>query len=165
MPVTSLLSKAVEAMLNEAVHAELYASNLYKHVSNQLQRVGYFGAQKHFASASAEELTHYQKLADFLNDRGTTAKIPTIEAMTEKVATLRDALELAYETELDLGRDYDRWYKTAAAEDPTTAQFLLFYLEEQRTSVGRYGDLLARLDRAGDNEAALLMIDNELGEG
>lgn len=165
MPVKSLLSKSVESMLNEAVHAELYASNLYKHVANQLQRVGYFGAQKYFAGESADELTHYQKLADYLNDRGTTAKIPAVEAMTESVGSLRDAIELAFQTELDLERNYSRWYKTVATDDPITAQFLLFYLEEQRVSVGKYGDLIARLDRAGDNEAALLMIDTELGEG
>ena len=163
MPVKSLLSKANEAMLNEAVHAELYASNLYKHIANSMQRVGYFGAQKHFASASAEELEHYQKLADYLNDRGTQAKIPVIEAMTDKISTVAEALDTAFEAELDLERNYTRWYKAMAAEDPVTAEFLLFFLKEQRESVGKYGDLIARLDRAGDNEAAILMIDQELG--
>ena len=43
------------------------------------------------------------------------------------------------------------------------AVFLLFFLKEQRESVGQYGDLISRLDRAGDNEAAMLMIDTELG--
>lgn len=159
----SLLTKSTEAMLNEAVQAELLASNLYKHVSNQLQRLGYFGAQKHFAEASSEELTHYQKIADFLNDRGTSAKIPTIAAMTEEVSSLFDAIDLAYSTELELERNYVRWYK--GTDDIIVQQFLLFFLEEQRKSVGAYGDLIARLDRAGDNEAAILMIDQELSEG
>lgn len=163
MQVKSLLSKSVESMLNEAVHAELYASNLYKHVSNHMQRVGYFGAQKHFAGASAEELEHYQKLVGYLNDRGTIAKMPSVEAMTESYATLRDALEAAYEAELSLERDYTRWYSAIAKDDPVTAQFLLFFLEEQRSSVGQYGDLLARIDRAGDNDAAILLLDQELG--
>lgn len=160
----NLLSKPVEGVLQEAVQSELYASHLYKHVSNQLQRIGYFGAQKFFASESANELTHYQKHANFLNDRGTVASLPTLDAITDPVKSLRDAIELAYETELQLGRDYERWYK-ACADDVTVQQFLLQFLEEQRKSVGEYGDLLARLDRAGDNEAALLMIDTEMGEG
>jgi ferritin len=45
-----------------------------------------------------------------------------------------------------------------------TAQFLLQFLEIQRKSIGEYGDLLARLQIADDNAAALLMIDNELGQ-
>lgn len=163
MLIKSLLSKSVEAMLNEAVQAELSASHLYKHVANQLQRIGYFGAQKHFASESADELTHYQRIADFMNDRGSVARLPMLEAVADTVASLKDALELAYETELQLGKDYDRWYR-AAAEDPTVQQFLLFFLEKQRESIGEYGDLLTRLARAGNNEAAVLLIDQELGE-
>ena len=156
----NLLSKTTEAMLNEAVQSELYASHLYKHLANQLQRIGYFGAQKHFASEAADELEHYQKLADLMNDMGSVAKVPMLEAITDKVASLRDALEIAYETELQLGQDYERWYKDSP---PMVQQALHFFLEQQRTSIGEYGDWLARLDRAGQNEAAILMIDNELG--
>ena len=161
MAVKSLLSKSVEAMLNEAVHAELYASNMYRHLAVQMQRVGYFGAHKHFSAAASEELEHFEKLADYLNDRGTVAKIPALEAIADKVASLGDALDAALEAELDLERNYVRWYKGCECE--ITKQFLLGFLEEQRKAVGEYGDLIARLDRAGDNEAAILLIDQELG--
>lgn len=163
MLIKSLLSSGVEAALNEAVASELYASHLYKHIANQLQRLGYFGGQKWFAKESADELVHYQRLADYLNDRGTTAKIPQLEACTEKIGSLRDALELAFETERDLGANYARWYR-GAAEDPTTQQFLHFYLEQQRTSVGEYMDWLTRLQRVDDDSCGILMIDKELGE-
>ena len=164
MLIKSLLSRPVEAALNEAVQAELYASHLYRHLSNQLQRIGYFGAQKFFAGESADELTHYQKHADYLNDSGTVAKIQTIDAITDQVSSLQDALEIAFETEVQLGKDYDRWYKVAS-DDPTTQQHLLQFLEIQRKSVGEFGDLLTRLARAGNNEAAILLIDQEMGEG
>jgi ferritin len=163
MLTKSLVSKTVEGILNEAVHSELYASQLYRHVANQLQRIGYFGAQKFFAGESADELTHYQRHADYLNDRGTVARMPTVEAINDPIKSLGDALELAYETELQLGKDYERWYK-ACSEDMTTQRHLLFFLEEQQTSVGQYGDLLARMARAGSNEAAVLLIDQEMGE-
>lgn len=163
MLTKSLIAKPIEAMLNEAVHAELTASHLYKHIANQMQRAGYFGAQKFFLSESADELEHYQKHADFLNDVGTVAKLPELAAHTDTIGTLRDALELAYETEMQLGKDYARWYRESAA-DPIVQQFLLQFLEIQRKSTGEYGDLLARLDRCGDNEAAILMLDTELGE-
>lgn len=158
----NLLSKQTEAMLNEAVQAELYASHLYKHLANQLQRIGYFGAQKHFASESADELEHYQKLADLMNDMGSVASVPMLEAITDKVATLRDALEIAYETELQLGQDYERWFK-GCADAPLVQQALLQFLDIQRSSIGEYADRLTRLDRAGQNEAAILLIDQELG--
>lgn len=162
MLIKSMLSRAVEAALNEAVQAELYASHLYRHIANQLQRIGYFGAQKYFAGESADELTHYQKHVDYMNDSGSVAKLPAIEAITDAVGSLQDALEIAFETEVQLGKDYERWYKVAS-DDPTTQQHLLQFLHIQRTSVGEFGDLLTRLDRAGANEAAILLIDQEMG--
>ena len=159
----SLLSPEVKACLDEAVHAELYAANLYKHIANQLQRLGYFGAQKFFLAESASELEHYQIHANYQNDSGTVASIPAIEAMDEPIGTLRDANEAAYDTELQLEKDYIRWY-SACAKDTVTAEFLLQFLRGQRKSVGEYGDLLSRLDLAGDDRAALLQIDNELGK-
>lgn len=157
----SLLKPDVENILNQAIHAELFASNLYKHLANQLQRLGWFGAQKHFAGESADELEHYQKLADYLNDRGTVAKVPAVEAMDDTVTGLRDAIEIAYETEVELGRNYEQWFE---ASDTTTRQFLLQFIEIQRVSIGEYADLISRLDRAQDNPAALFAIDAELGE-
>lgn len=159
----SLLSPEVKACLDEAVHAELYAANLYKHIANQLQRLGYFGAQKFFLAESASELEHYQIHANYQNDSGTVASIPAIEAMDEPIGTLRDAIETAYDTELQLEKDYVRWY-SACTKDPVTAEFLLQFLRGQRKSVGEYGDLLSRLDLAGDDRAALLQIDNKLGK-
>lgn len=159
-----MLTKQIEAMLQEAVQSELYASHLYKHLANQLQRLGYFGAQKHFAAEYADEVEHYQKLANLLNDMGSVAKLPMIEAITDPVTTLRDAFEIAFETETQLGSDYERWFK-GCADAPLVQQALHFFLEKQRTSSGEYRDWITRLDRAGTNEAALLLIDQELGEG
>jgi ferritin len=163
MPVSNLLDKPTEDMLNKAVHAELYASHLYRHVSNQMQRVGFFGTQKFFAGESADELKHYQLIADYMNDRGTSAKVPALEACTEVATDIADAIELGYETELQLMRDYEKWYRECKCV--TTQQFLLQFLETQRKSVGEYGDLMSRLGLVSGDKAGMLMMDQELGNG
>jgi len=156
-----LISNPVEDALQQAVQAELYASNLYKHLANQCQRLGLFGAAKYFKQESAEELEHYQAIADYLNDRGAVAEVPVIEACDEAVSTLNDALEIAYNAEVDLGGKYAGWYK---AVDPMTQQFLLGYLEIQRKSIGTYADWLQRLSLGGKDECAVIIIDAELGK-
>lgn len=161
MQTANLLPKPTELILNKAVQSELYASHLYKHIANQMQRVGYFGAQKFFAGESADELAHYQKIADFMNDMGCMASTPALPACTEKPATLVDAIALGYETELQLMRDYGKWY--AECQCVFTRQFLLQFLEFQRKSVGEYGDLLARLKLVEGDRAGTLLIDQELG--
>ena len=121
----------------------------------------------HSLHAQIQDLTsereHYQIHATYQNDSGDVAAIPAIEAMDEPVGTLRDAIEAAYDTECQLERDYIRWY-SACSKDPVTAEFLLQFLRGQRKSVGEYGDLLARLTLAGEDRAAILMIDSELGK-
>lgn len=161
MQAANLLQKPTEQMLNKAVHSELYASHLYKHIANQMQRLGYFGAQKFFAGESADELEHYQKLADFMNDMGAMAATPPLEACAEKPTTLVEAIALGYETELQLMRDYAKWY--AECQCVITRQFLLQFLEFQRKSVGEYGDLLDRLKLVEGDRACTLLIDQELG--
>lgn len=157
-----IISQECKDMLDDAVHSELYASNLYKHIANELQRIGYFGANKFFLKESADELEHYQRHVEFQNDVGTVAKVPMIEAMNEPIKTLSDAIETGYETELQLYNDYKKWY-AQASDDPVVQQFLLQFLEIQRTSVGEYGDLLARIQLVDQDKAGMLLIDQELG--
>lgn len=167
----SLLSDSVESILNEAVQQELFASHLYKHLANQLQRIGYFGAQKYFSHESSEELGHYQNIVDYMNDMGTVAVVPSLPAVGNSVITLRDALQIAFDTERELMDRYVDWYSES---DPVTQQFLLQFLERQRKSVGEYGDWLARMDRAMEpaeadepaefDPCAVLIIDREMGE-
>jgi ferritin len=90
------------------------------------------------------------------------AKVPLVEAMTESIKTLSDAVELGYETELELYNSYKDWYSQASS-DPVVQQFLLQFLELQRTSVGEYGDLLARIQLVDQDKAGMLLIDQELG--
>lgn len=157
-----LINHTAEQILSEAVQAELRVSNLYKHVSNQCKRIGLFGTAKYFKNESSEEIKHYELLADYLNDRGSVAFIPAIEGFSNSITSLENALTLAYNEELNLERRYAKWYSTLLSTDPITAQFLLQFLEIQRTSVGEYGDLLSRLKLATDG-AAILLMDQELG--
>lgn len=146
--VKSLLSKDMKQALQEALYLELYQSNLWKSLANQMQRSGFFGTQKYFLAESAEELTHYQMHVDFMNDMGNCADLPAIEAIKDKVKTIGDALELGYETELEVYNKYKDIYQKAEEEDCVVSQFLLQFLEIQRKAVGHYGDLLAKYEVA-----------------
>lgn len=142
--VKSLLSANMKKGLQDALQVELYQSNLWKHLANHLQRLGFFGSQKYFLTESAEELTHYQIIADFMNDMGDVADVPAIEAIKDKIETIGDALEIGYETELDVLNQYKDLYKMAEEEDCAVAVFLQQFITIQVKAVGQYGDLLAK---------------------
>lgn len=162
LTVKSLLNAEMKRWLQKSIASELFASNMYKHIANQLQRLGYFGAQKYFLNESSDELKHYQGLVDFVNDMGDVAQVPAIEAIKEKIESIEDALGCSYEIEMDLLNQYKEFYNIAEEKYPEIGQFLLQYLEIQRTSVGEYGDLIARYNRCNENAAAILEFDEFL---
>ena len=160
----SLLSKSLQKGLQEVLQIELYQSNLWKHTANHLQRLGFFGGQKYFLKESAEELTHYQIIVDFINDMGSVAEMPSIEAVKDKIESIGDALEIAYNTEVEVLNMYKNLYKEAEEEDCTVGQFLLQFIEVQRRATGSYSDLISRYNKCGDNEAAILEFDEYIGK-
>ena len=160
----NLLTAEITDWLQKSIASELYASHLYKHIANQMQFVGFFGAQKFWLKESADELTHYQIHVDFMNDMGTVAQLPAIQPIKENISTIEDALAVAYNTELALLNQYKEFYKIAEEQDCIVDVYLHQFIEIQRKSVGEYGDLIARYTRCGKNEAAILEFDEYLGE-
>jgi ferritin len=164
MLVKSLLSEKIKELLQKSIHSELFASNFYKHAANNMQRLGFFGAQKFFLKESENEITHYQKIVDYLNDMGDMANIPSLEPFTERPDSISQALNKSYEVELGLMNKYQEFYKIAEEmEDCITSQFVLQFLQIQRESVGEYGDLISRYNKIV-GMAEILKFDDELGK-
>lgn len=159
----SLLSSSMKKGMQDAVYIELYQSNLWKSLANQLQRLGYFGSQKYFLAESAEELTHYQMHVEFMNDMGDCADLPKIDAITDKVEDIGDALEIGYNIELDVYKQYKDFYKKAEDEDVVVAQYILQFIEIQRKAVGHYGDLLAKY-KVAETTKELLEFDQHISD-
>jgi len=161
--VQSLLSPETKVLLNKAVGLELYASNLYKHFAAQMQRAGYFGAQKFFERESAEEIEHYYLIRNYMNDMGDMADMPMIEAIADIASGIGTALNIAYSTEKNLMYEYQSIYEEVEdkMKDCITAQFLLQFLEIQRKAVGMYGDLISRFEK---NPNDVLEFDEHLSD-
>lgn len=125
--------------------------------------MGYFGAQKHFLAESAEEIEHYQKVVDFLNDAGVIVDFGPIEAIDVTGETLGDLLVAAYNQEVLTEDEYSNLANMCMGEDHVVYDFAIHVLQHQRKSVGEYGDLIARYETVKDNTSGVLTIDKELG--
>jgi ferritin len=159
----SLLSPEMKKGMQDAVYIELYQSNLWKSLANQLQRLGLFGSQKYFLAESAEELEHYQMHVEFMNDMGDCADLPKIDAVNDKVTDIGDALEIGYNTELDVYNQYKDFYEKAQEEDVSVAQYILQFIEIQRKAVGHYGDLLAKY-KIAEQTKEILEFDEHISD-
>lgn len=149
MPIKSLLKPSVKALLSKSAQSEMYAHHLYIHLANQLQRLGFFGSQKYFEKESADELQHYFKIRNYVNDMGDVLEVPAIEMCTDTVTSIGDALQIFYDTESDLLNQYKEVYEEAEDfEDCITSIFLQDFIRIQITSTGEAGDLLQKYKQA-----------------
>ena len=159
----SLLSASMRKGLQKSIELELYQANLWKSFANQMQRLGYFGTQKYFLAESAEELTHYQMLVEFMNDMGDCADLPKIDAVSDKVNNIGEALELGYEMEMEVLNHYKKFYQEADEEDCAVGIFLQQFVTIQVQAVGHYGDLLAKY-KIAEATKELLEFDEHIAD-
>lgn len=152
MILKSLLSADIQNKLNKAADFEVKAHLLYQHIANQMQRIGLFGAQEYFLHESKDEMTHYQRLADYANDMGSVLSNTFSVKIDNKISDLMDALNVSYATEKSLMEFYQSFYEDAEeAGDCITSTFLIDFMQIQRKSVGEYGDLISRLSQNEEN--------------
>lgn len=158
MPVKSLLKEGVAKWLQKSVESELYASAFYKSLANKFQYVGLFGAQSFFLGESGDELAHYQKIVDYANDMGGMIEVPAVKKPEGDISTIGEALNAAYELELQLLRQYEDFYEESEDKysDCVTATFVLEFLNIQRKAVGEYGDLIATYERIEMNKDIIM---------
>lgn len=158
MPVKSLIKEGVKKWLQKSVESELYASSVYKSIANQFQYMGLLGAQSFFLKESEDELRHYQKLADFVNDMGDMVDVPAVKKPEASVSNIGEALSAAYELELQLLRQYEDFYEESEDKykDCVVATFVIKFLEIQRKAVGEYGDLIATYEKIEVNKDIIM---------
>ena len=154
----NLLSKDEIKMITKAIGLELGASNAYKYASNECKDLGFFGSAAFFQKENIDETTHYQIWADFVNDMGGCAEVPTVESPESNSTTLQDIFEAYYKREADLLKFYSDWYMNCG--NAAIHVKLQKFIKIQTKSVGEAGDYLATLEQCGTDKCALLVFDN-----
>jgi ferritin len=153
-----LLTEIEQKELNKFGKLELTASHVYQHLTNRMKSLGYFGAEKFFLSESLDERKHYNTIEQFMNDMNCELSVESLDPVTTSVATIGDALQLAYQMEADLLAEYE---KTSAMDISRKVLILLQdFIMIQVSAVGEYGDLINRL-KLTDN---MLLFDADMLE-
>lgn len=153
------------AALNAEVTLERYSAGVYLALAAQFERLSLTGFAKWARNASAEEIGHAGKFFDYIADRN---EMPAVEAVDAPPALRGDPLALfqaALEQERAVSQLLMELYQTSAdTGDTPTCDFLLPFLREQVKSERELTEIVARVQMAQGNAAALLFLDHELGE-
>lgn len=157
------MNAKIEKALNEQIHAEFYSFYLY------LSAAAWFTGQHldgfaHWMRAQAqEEFAHAMKLFDFVNDRGGTVKLQSIDTPTHEWDSASAAIGAALEHERYISERINNLVDLANAENDHASTVLLhWYVNEQVEEEATADTLYHQVKMVESSPHGLLMIDREL---
>lgn len=128
-------------ILTDRIKDEYTAHYYYRAASNWCQDMNYKKAAEFFKNEAVDELTHAQKLQEYMTDFNIIPEIP--QAPTKhSFSNLIDIIHGAYKMELALMKEYNKDSQDVFSTDITTFDFLTEFREIQKGAVIEYNDLI-----------------------
>lgn len=158
------MDKAVQEAVSEQVGKELYAAYLYLAMSAHFDRKSLVGFSRWMRMQAQEELTHAMRLFDFMNNRGATVRLSAIDSPPSEFGPPLAVFEEALAHERQVSELIHRLYDLALQNhDHATQLELQWFITEQVEEEKQVSTIADQVRMAGDNEAAILILDRELG--
>lgn len=160
-----MISDKMTEALNRQINAELYSAYLYLSMSSAAAASDYNGAANWFMVQAQEEVSHAQKIYNYVFSRDKRVVLEAIEKPPAEFDSLKHMLEetLAHEQKVtamiadlaDLAQD---------ERDHATYGFLQWFIDEQVEEEESVRDILAEVKIAGDQGPGIFMVDKNLGQ-
>lgn len=151
---TNRLSNKIEDILNSQVNKEAEAAEVYLSYGCWADSKGYSGIASFLFRHSGEERNHMMKVAEYIMERGGTAKITAIKAPPKNPSNLQDCFEKAFRHEVDNTAAIYNIVNLAHEEgDWSTFNFAQWFVKEQIEEEKLIMDLLDKLKIAGGPKA------------
>jgi ferritin len=158
-----MLSKKMNALLNQQIASEAEASAYYLAMASWAQAHGYNGLSQFLYRHSDEERMHMLKLFHFVNDRGGVSEVRAVKAFKGQYKSVQEIIEQILEHEMQVTGDINKIVKACLAEhDYTTHNFLQWYLAEQIEEETLARNLLDKLRLIGSDKGGMYLFDRDL---
>lgn len=159
-----MISKKVEETLNQQINKEIYSAYLYQSMSAHTEFLGLKGFANWFAIQVQEELSHAQKIYDYVNDQGGKVTLMAIEQPPSEFESPLDMFEKTLAHEQFITKSINELVDLALKEnDHATQIFLQWFVTEQIEEESNDNDIISKLKFIGKDGNGLLMLDKELG--
>ncbi|MCF7804403.1 MAG: ferritin [Candidatus Marinimicrobia bacterium] len=160
-----MISDKIEALLNDQIAKEFYASHYYLALASWCDTQGYEGAAHFFVAQSNEEREHGMRIFHYVNDMDGHAVAPEIEKPPVKFESFGSTFENALEQERQNTKAIHEIVDVSLEEkDYSTYNFMHWYLDEQVEEETLFKGILDKLNIIGDDKSGLYMLDKELGQ-
>ena len=150
--------------LNEQMNLELYSSLLYQQMSAWCSYHSFEGAAAFMRRHAQEEMTHMQRLFDYLTDTGSLPRITPVASPFAEYASLDELFRATYEHEQLITQKINELVHAAmTSQDYGTFNFLQWYVAEQHEEEKLFKSVLDKLSLAGNQvKGCTLLIKSSL---
>jgi ferritin len=156
------LSKALQDAINDQIHHEFHSAYVYLSMSAYLEAASFKGFAHWMRVQATEEVNHAMKLFDYVNDRNGRVVLKALEQPSSDFKSVLGAFEQAYEHEQKVTKMIHNLYELATRENDYATQVqLTWFITEQVEEEATASQVVDRLKIAGNDGAALLMLDSE----
>ena len=157
------MDAGVRNAINEQIGQEFYAAYLYLAMSAHFDRESLLGFARWMRLQAEEELGHGMRLFDYMNRRGAEVTFGGIDAPHDDFGKPVKIFEtaLAHEEKVT-ALIHDLYDLAVEKHDHATQLELQWFITEQVEEEDSIGTIVDQLRMAGDNEAAILLLDREL---
>ncbi len=160
-----MLSPKIEKAFNDHLNAELFSSYLYLSMAAHFESCNFRGMAQWMHIQAQEELAHALKFQDHILERGGRVTLLPITGPTTEwkspLAAFQDAVE---HERMVTGLINDLVDLAIGERDHASAAFLQWFVTEQVEEEATAQEVAGKLELAGDQADALLMLDAELGK-
>ncbi len=152
-----LISKELNAAMNEEIGLEFFASNQYVAMAAYFDNIALPKLSKVFLKQADEERGHAMKFIKYLMDTGGHVAIPDVKAPKSDFATVEEAVKISLDWELEVTRRCNAIMALAVEQKDYAAQdFMRWFVTEQVEEVKRAEDLLRIVRLAGERNLIML---------
>jgi ferritin len=160
-----VLSQTMEGALNEQLKQELYSAYLYLSMAAYCDASSLPGFAHWMERQAEEEREHAMRFYRFIQDRGGRVRLQAIPQPSIDFDSPLAVFEQALAHEQEVTSMIDQLYARAGADgDHASQAFLQAFISEQVEEERTATQMVETLRMAGDNKAALLMLDRELAQ-
>ncbi len=159
-----MLDKRMQDALNKQINHEMAAAYNYLAMAAHFEARNLSGFATWMHHQRAEELTHAQKLIQYVLDRGGQVELSGIEKPRTDYDSPQAVFAKALELEKLNTRTINELYELALElRDYATQSALKWFIDEQVEEEKSMDEVIALLELARDNPSALLLLNNQLG--
>lgn len=140
------LSDKIVKLLNKQIQNELESSQIYKAMACWLDEEGWPDATKYFFKAGQEELTHMDKIYDYLFLKNCRAVVPTSPEVKGEYKDIQEVVESSLDHEMKVSEQWAEISNEALAEkDNDTYHFAEWFVKEQQEEEEKFRDFLFKM--------------------